>query len=287
MEPGPAGRRRRGPSSPRRRQFPAAVGPLEPDAAYVSQERLIDPNVSGPDGEVPGFTVDDTKALRLATLQVKVFLRSAQVDDPELTSALIAFRRGANVLAHLEDEIIFKGQPRPNEGPATLPGAKPSAATFAEVNGGETTGGLLGTYGAAPSPTSTSTPVPRFLGALLVSDVSRAVGELERRYHLGPFACVLGHTLLSGRSDTQQFSCVAPGPHPPVSGGRSLVRSSALPDDSGLLIAVGGAPIDLVLATDVSVEFLQITPDARFVFRIYEKMVLRVSQSDAIEPISV
>jgi len=256
--------------------------PPTPDATYVSQEHLIEPN-AGPDDQVPGFKVDDTTTLRLSTLQVKVFLRSAQVEDPALGSALIAFRRGANVLAHLEDEIIFRGQPGPDEGPKEKPGKAPPW----EVRGGQGTAGLLRTHGTVRPSHSTSKTVPSIFGERLVSDVSRAVGELERRYHLGPFACVLGHRYFQAVQSPDNSLELPQDRILPFLGGGPLVRSSAVPDEGGLLIALGGAPIDLVRSADISIEFLQVTPEAWFVFRLYEKMVLRISQPDAIEPISV
>ena len=45
----------------------------------------------------------------MATLQVTVRLRGAQMADPEMTSALTVFRRAANVLARLEDAVVFRG----------------------------------------------------------------------------------------------------------------------------------------------------------------------------------
>ena len=54
--------------------------------------------------------VDDKTTLPLSTLHVKVWLRGAQMADPNLTSALQMFRRAANVLARLEDAIVFRGQ---------------------------------------------------------------------------------------------------------------------------------------------------------------------------------
>jgi hypothetical protein len=41
------------------------------------------------------------------------------------------------------------------------------------------------------------------------------------------------------------------------------------------------------MATEITVEFLQITAEAWFVFRIYEKIVLRIKQGDAIAAIPV
>ena len=51
------------------------------------------------------------------------------------------------------------------------------------------------------------------------------------------------------------------------------------------MIALGGAPIDLVVATDISVNFLQVTEAPFFVFRVYEKIVLRIKQPEAIVPL--
>jgi hypothetical protein len=50
-----------------------------------------------------------------------------------------------------------------------------------------------------------------------------------------------------------------------------------------VVVALGGAPIELVVATDVSLNALQVTIDPRFVFRVYEKIALRIKEVDAIE----
>jgi uncharacterized linocin/CFP29 family protein len=255
--------------------FLPRYGPLDSDAAFVPQEILIDAGGSGAGDPVPGFTVDDTSTLKLSTLQVKVFLRNAQVADPDLTSALIAFRRGANVLARLEDEIIFNGQPGPDE---------PRNPALWEVRGGQKTAGLFDRSGVAARAKSSSV---RVVGEKLVGEVSRAIGALERRFHLGPFACALDHIYFQA-VQTPNRSLVLPQDRiVPLLGGGPLVRSSVLPDATGVVVALGGAPIDLVVATDISIDFLQVTADAWFVFRIYEKMVLRINQPDAVEPIEV
>jgi uncharacterized linocin/CFP29 family protein len=253
--------------------FLPLYGPLEPDASYVSREELKDPVFPGDQiNTVPGLTVDDTKTLRLSTIEVKVFLRSEQVADPDLKSALIAFRRAANVLAHLEDEIIFRGQVGPGQGPG---GTTNSTASGGHVVGGQTNRGLW-----CDGKPLTEAPAS---GYELVRHVSRAVGILESKYHLGPFACVLGRDYFEA-VQTPNESLVLPQDRIlPFLGGGPLVRSSALPDTSGLVVALGGAPIDLVVATDISAEFLQITSEAWSVFRVYEKIVLRINQETAIE----
>ena len=36
-------------------------------------------------------------------------MRGAQMADPEMTSVLALFRRAANILARLEDAVVFRG----------------------------------------------------------------------------------------------------------------------------------------------------------------------------------
>ena len=55
------------------------------------------------------LTIDDRDTIRLATLQVRVPIRNAQMADPEMTSVLAIFRRAANVVARLEDAVVFRG----------------------------------------------------------------------------------------------------------------------------------------------------------------------------------
>jgi uncharacterized linocin/CFP29 family protein len=253
-------------------------GPLEPDASYVSKEKLVAPVRPGDQiNTVPGLTVDDTKTLRLSTLEVKVYLRSEQVADPALKSALIAFRRAANVLAHLEDEIIFRGQIGPDQGPRHLRGTTNSTMVGGDVLGGQQHGGLLGYDRPTVVPPS---------GQGVVSHISRAIGILESRYKLGPFACVLGRDVFNIVQTPNQPLVLPQDRILPFLGGGPLIRSSALPDRKGLVIALGGAPIDLVVATDISVDLLQINIGAWFLFRVYEKIVLRINQRDAIERLS-
>ena len=45
----------------------------------------------------------------MATLQLNVRLRGEQLADPEMTSVLTLFRRAANIIARLEDALVFNG----------------------------------------------------------------------------------------------------------------------------------------------------------------------------------
>ena len=50
--------------------------------------------------------IDDRNILQLATLQVKVHVRGAQMADPDMSERAALFRRAANVLARLEDAVV-------------------------------------------------------------------------------------------------------------------------------------------------------------------------------------
>lgn len=263
--------------------FLPLYGPLEADARFVTDEKLVDPNFDPP--KQPGFTVDDLGILKLSTLQVKVFLRGAQVADPDLTSALIAFRRAANVLARLEDGIIFRGQEGASKGPKGWPKVAPTSGPPWEVRGGQKTPGLLQAAKDLKDPKSIVEVAGKAPanGDALVSAISKAIGILENKYHLGPFACVLDQEYFNSAQTPNEHSLVLPSDRIlPFLGGGSLLRSSVLEPQSGLVIALGGAPIDLVVASDISVDFLQVTTEPWYVFRVKEKIVLRINQPDAV-----
>jgi uncharacterized linocin/CFP29 family protein len=240
--------------------FLQLFGPLPASADFVRREEITVGNQ---------ITIADTDTIKLPTLQVKVELRGAQMADPELTSALALFQRAANLLARLEDALIFRGQPAANQPPAGGP-------NIWEVLGGQQSRGLL----AAGAP---SIPV-QANGNALVAAVSDAIGVLEANGHFGPFAVALGQALFMAAQTPNPGSLVLPQDRiiPFLGGGGSLVRSSTLPADNGVVVALGGAPVELVIATDVSLNFLQVTTDPKFVFRVYEKMALRIKESDAI-----
>jgi hypothetical protein len=250
--------------------FLPLYGPLSPDSDFVRAEQVREGPPPG--GVKPRITIEDTTTLKLSTLQVKVYLRGAQMADPGLKSALQVFRRAANVLARCEDAVSFRGQP---DDQGTLP---PGVPDVCEILGGQQTDGLHGTAVAAGNVVA----VVGLPGDGLVTAVSEAIGQLEAKGQFGPFAAVLGQDLFV-EAQTPNDSLVLPQDRiVPFLGGGSLLRSSTLPANNGVIVALGGAPVELVVATDMSLNFLQITPDPMFVFRVFEKLVLRIKQRDAI-----
>lgn len=261
--------------------FLPLYGPLPPDADFVRREAL-DYDPRPPTTEPQRIVVDDISTVPLATLYVKVWLRGAQMADPNLTSALQMFRRAANVLARLEDAVVFQGQAKANQGPsdATATGGLPNI--WGIIGGSECEGLLQAARGSRVEYLKASHGTSREARGL-VHQVSARIGDLELKGHLGPFAVVLGETLFSD-AQNPSGSLVLPSDRIiPFLGGGPLLRSSTLPDDEGIVVALGGAPIDLVVACDLSVSFLQVTEEPKFLFRVHEKIRLRIKEEGAIE----
>lgn len=247
--------------------FLPLFGPLPPDSDFVRADRL---NYAEQPGGRQRMKVDDVHTIPLATLQVKVYLRGAQMADPSMASALQMFRRAANVLARLEDVIVFNGQSGES---AVSPEATAGLPLIWEVTGGQACAGLL------PAKKD-CIPVK---GDELVAKVSQAIGQLESDGHFGPFTLVLGNKLFTDAQTPNKDSLVLPQDRIiPFLGGGALLRSSTMAAGSGLLIAMGGAPVELVVATDLSCGFLQLTTDPSYVFRVYEKIVLRIKEPNAV-----
>jgi uncharacterized linocin/CFP29 family protein len=264
--------------------FLPLYGPLPPSTDFVRDERISYPALAA-ESEQQRIAIADTDTIKLPTLQVKVYLRGAQIADPEMTSVLALFRRAANVLARLEDAVIFNGQTAPgddgrgapNRGLGDLP-------RIWEILGGQENGGLLGPHPAGPEPQTRPVELDReHDGQNLVQAVSGSIGDLESTGHFGPFAVVLDQEFFLIAQTPEKDSLVLPQDRIiPFLGGGSLLRSSTLPDHSGVVVALGSAAVELVVATDMSVQFLQVTTDPMFVFRVFEKMALRIKEREAI-----
>jgi uncharacterized linocin/CFP29 family protein len=252
--------------------FLPLYGPLPSSTDFVRREALAY-NVK----EAGEITLVDTDTAKLPTLQIKVHVRGAQMSDPELTSVLAMFRRAANLIARMEDALVFNGQSGPDAPPE---GAVPDVG---QILGGEKSRGLL----ASDEELDDDEDLPRNTveadGQDLVRAVSKSIGDLEDNGHFGPFAVVLGQDLFVAAQTPEPNSMVLPQDRiVPLLGGGSLLRSTTLPSNKGVVVALGGAPVELVVATDLNVAFLQITTDPTFVLRAFEKVALRIKELDAI-----
>jgi uncharacterized linocin/CFP29 family protein len=273
--------------------FLPLYGPLDADADFVRKQDISyfeSDEMRAAQGRTvadPRLGIDDRDTIRLATLQVTVPVRNAQMADPEMTSVLALFRRAANVVARLEDAVVFRGLVR---NPTTMGGFAPPGGTIGlpgvwRITGAEKTEGLWTlTFPREWFPVSPRPPSLR--GHAIVRAVSGAIGRLEENGHFGPFAAVLGQGLFLVAQTPDVGSLVMPQDRIiPFLGGGPLLRSTtldALNGYSGLVVALGGAPVELVVASDLSLQFLQVTSEPAFIFRVYEKIALRIREPRAI-----
>jgi uncharacterized linocin/CFP29 family protein len=252
--------------------FLPLVGPLPGNTDYVTAD-----TISYGEAGSAKLQIEDKTTVQLPTLQVRVFLRGAQMADPDMDSALQLFRRAANILARLEDTIVFGGL----AGASQLP---LRASPVAQVLGGQLTNGLL----QANPPEEVYPAGPKTKENRLVSAVSACIGQLEADGHFGPFAVAFGHGFFTEVQTPEPGSLVLPQDRIiPFLGGGPLVRTSTLPAESGVVVALGADPVELVVATDVSLNFLQVTDEPQFVFRVYEKILLRIKEAKAVKVIRV
>jgi uncharacterized linocin/CFP29 family protein len=263
--------------------FLPLYGPLPADADFIRAGNIAYPPLPPADVRQAQnhIVINDRNTIQLATLQVKVYVRSAQMADPEMMSVLALFRRAASVLARLEDAVVFRGLiANPNAPPPVLP---PAAAVGGlpliwEISGGQVSPGLVNVPGAPPP-----IPVPLAVPPApepLVAAISAAILQLEGAGHFGPFAVVLDHGYFVRVQTPGAGGLVLPQDQIiPFLGGGPLLRSSTLPANSGVVVALGGAPIELIIAADVSLQFVEVTNEPAFLFRVREKMALRIKEA--------
>lgn len=251
-------------------------GPLSEDAQTAPLQQLVPIPILAPPGTL--LEINDHTTRRLSTLAVNVGLRAAQVAEADLDSALVTFRRAANLIARVEDYLVFRGQAG-TDPPAPL-GLQPCV-----IRGGETFIGLLPT--ALGAGQELVFPVN---GIGLVAAISRSISRLERAGHLGPFAVVLG-TLLFDLAHTPSVSLVLPSDRikPLIDG--PLLRSSwlnqysmGLEVPSGIVVSLADDLLDLVVANEICVGRLQVTAAAapRHVYRVSQRFTIRVKQPNAL-----
>lgn len=245
--------------------FLPCYGPLPEAAEYVRDEKFTST------GHV--VRVADDTTLKLFNLTVKVELSSEQVTEEALSSALLAFRRAANTLAQVEDELVFNGFDEKAARTATTSIVVSHPATLeglAEV--GRVSKTKLRAKGGD-------------VGEKLVTAVVDAIAALEDASHSGPFACVLGSTLFKEAHTPRDKSMVLPADRiTPLLNG-PLLRSGKMEKDSGIVVSLAASAIDIVVATPPRAQFLQLTLDAKYLFRVYEKFMLRIKDSTAVQPL--
>lgn len=257
--------------------FLPCYGPLAKSTEIVRREHVLDV------AEEPAhIRVDDIETITLWTLSVHVQLKQQQLVEDNLAGAHLAFRRAANLVARAEDAIVFRGltKANPNEDQLKAIGVPGQV----RVTSGERAPGLVAAGGLKRGFKRGERKAKLrggYYGQALVQAMAEAVASLESDGHLGPFACVLGNAAFVQAQTPEPHSMVLPSDRmKPILDGPVLRCGTMYPNDV-LVVSLAGDPIDLVVATEPTVQFLHLTDDARGVFRVYERFALRVKERDS------
>ena len=273
-------------------------GPLGASMEAVSKQQLK-PNTGNPSI----IKVSDNETTPFWTIRTYVHLNSQQVADENLSSALFAFKRAANMLARAEDRLVFVGiegarPPRPLNIPGGG-GSVPISDELKNVIGNEEhffSPGLLTahepnkghlTIAARQIKDKDGNVTRNDYGEELVTKIATAIGLLEKAGYPGPFACVLGQNAFIEAHRPNPGSLVLPADRiTPMLGG-PLLRSGSMLDNYGVVASSCGESLDIVVATPPKAQFLNVNDEAKYVFRVYERFVLRIKDLNAVVSIGL
>ena len=241
-----------------------------------SSETVRNERLTQSDSTTLSLDVDhDSLNLRFVTLRVHVNLSSEQVADETMVNALLVFRRAANILAQQEDRIVFDGYQR---------GGKDSPFV---ANNPKPQKGLADPLARMKFELFAATGMtPAQVGNSLVPQVVRAIRTLEDTSNPSPFACVLGNRLFEFVHTPDPNSLILPADRitPIVKG--PLLRSGQMNEFTGIVVSLAAGAVDIVVGTPPTVQFLQRTNEGRFLFRVYERFVLRVRDDGTRLPVA-
>jgi uncharacterized linocin/CFP29 family protein len=261
--------------------FLPLYGPLPGSTETVRNERLTKKKAGTPPTITVGLDTDHAHVnLKLVNVTVNVLLSSEQVAEETLSNALLAFRRAANILAQEEDRIVFGGfrrGPRGEDSEYVANEPKPQKG-LADLRARRDFDVLTNAAGAAADLVQDR----KIMGQFVVSAVVDAIRRLEGTLHPSPFACVLGNELFNRVHDPSKSLVLPADRITPLLKGGPLLRSGKMDGNTGIVVSLAGNAVDIVIGTPPTVQFLQRQSDAKFLFRVYERFVLRIR--DAVTP---
>jgi len=230
----------------------------------VSTKRIV------PVGKlVPGPTPDEFQPFFEVSSDFQ--LTQAEVDGEEDLHLATSFARSAaSVIADAEDRILFLGL-----------GGSPAAVDV--TNKPAIPPGFVAEAANYKTPTFVAADLSDILTA-----VRKGMAELNRRAQPGPYA--LFH---SPNRYAQAFAQPAQGllqtpgdqlDHV-VTGGFYMVNS--LPDETGILVSLGGEPTRIILGTDAITAFTYTDAKGNYQFRVFERIQMVVRDGRAFQTLTI
>jgi uncharacterized linocin/CFP29 family protein len=218
------------------------------------------------------MTVDESAVIALVELGIEFGLTRQQTaaEAQNLTGIALA-TRAANLLAQAEDLVLFSGE------------AAFDDPLFKRVQrrSGDAGAGLLGATDQAVTVTPVSDKPKRYVEHTFDA-VVEGYSLLQRQGHNGPYALALRSEMYADTFASVPTSIVLPADRitPLVSLG--MFGTGMLPPSTGVLVSVGGNTMDLVVGVEPTTEFLQLSTEGVYRFRVFERFALRVKDRSAI-----
>jgi len=218
------------------------------------------------------MTVDESAVISLVELGIEFGLTRQQMaaEAQNLTGIALA-TRAANLLAQAEDLVLFSGK-------AALDHALFERVQLRSGDAGE---GLLGAAGQSVSVAPVSNDPKRY-SEHTFDAVVEGYSFLQRQGHNGPYALALRSEMYADTYASAPTNLVMPADRitPLVSLG--MFGTGMLPPSSGVLVSVGGNTMDLIVGIEPTTEFLQVSTEGAYKFRVFERFALRVKDKSAI-----
>ena len=247
----------------------------------------------------PDGSVNDSDTIRIVELSASISLSRQQVQEDDLSDALLLMRRAATALARAEDFVIFNGQESAKQRAA---GSRSGLTAFdysrfpnVDIDDGEPVSsapvtsflgdvnpGAGGLFFADASPLVFSKPK-----SSLVTDIATALLALQDDGYTNPNICVLGQGAFLAAQTPNAGSLVLPADRIEPMLGTKLIRASALDElqmgNRGILLSLAGDAMDLVIPVSATPTFTQVNDRGRYAFRVYERFALRVKDPSAVK----
>jgi uncharacterized linocin/CFP29 family protein len=247
---------------------------------------------------VPLLTVNEDDQIPLIEIWTEFALTKQQYDKEEqLMTAVTLAINAANKLSRAEDLLIFQGSDGVTDDlfqtqTVNLRGAKPnpeSGIIESRIN-------LVGLLAAAPdnqviavSPTGTNNdPTQNRYGENTFGAVARGYSLLQRRYY-GRNALILPTNPFADTWAPLPNTLIMPADRIKGLVNDRFYSTSTLPNNfeqnsipQGLLVALDGNTMDLVMGMDPTTAFMQIDGEGLYRFRVYERFTLRLKDPQAV-----
>jgi uncharacterized linocin/CFP29 family protein len=222
--------------------------------------------------ELDTMTVDESAVTALVELGVEFGLtRQQTAAEAQHRTGVALATRAANLLAQAEDLILFSGE-------AAL---KDPLFKRVQRRSGDAGTGLLGAADNAVS-VAPDAGIPKRYVEHIFDAVVEGYALLQGQGHNGPYALALRSEAYADTFASLPNSLVMPADRITPLVALGMFGTGTLPPAAGLLVSVGGNTVDLVVGVEPTTEFLQVSTEGLYRFRVFERFALRVKDRSAL-----